>query len=80
MHSFKQMDLLPYVYGEVSKEQSNAIRIALETDWEFREQYQELLEAKKSLETISLSPRKKAVDFIMNYANTSVKAAFSAEG
>lgn len=79
MHSFKQMDLLPYIYGEVSNEQSNAIKIALETDWELREQYQELLEAQKALETISLSPRKKAVDFIMNYANTSVKAAISSE-
>jgi hypothetical protein len=73
------MDLLPYIYGEVSKEQSNAITIALETDWELREQYQELLEAKKGLEKISLSPRKKAVDFIMNYANASVKAAYSTE-
>jgi hypothetical protein len=80
MHSFKQTDLLPYIYGEVSKEQSNAIRIALETDWELREQYQELLDAQKGLETISLSPRKKAVDFIMNYANNSVKAAYSTEG
>jgi hypothetical protein len=38
-----------------------------------------LLEAKKGLEKISLSPRKKAVDFIMNYANASVKAAYSTE-
>jgi len=77
MHSFKQMDLLPYIYGEVSIEQSNAIKNALETDWELQEQYQELMDAKKGLETISLSPRKKAVDFILDYANASVKPLLS---
>jgi hypothetical protein len=68
------------MYGEVSNEQSNAIRIAMDTDWELQEQYQELLEAQKGLETISLSPRKKAVDFIMEYANISAKAAYTTEG
>ena len=77
MHSFKQMDLLPYIYGEVSIEQSNAIKNALETDWELQEQYQELMDAKKGLETISLSPRKKAVDFILDYANASIKPLLS---
>jgi len=71
------MDLLPYIYGEVSIEQSNAIKNALETDWELQEQYQELMDAKKGLETISLSPRKKAVDFILDYANASVKPLLS---
>ena len=77
MHSFKQTDLLPYIYGEVSIEQSNAIKNALETDWELQEQYQELMDAKKGLETISLSPRKKAVDFILDYANASIKPLLS---
>ena len=77
MHSFKQTDLLPYIYGEVSIEQSNAIKNALETDWELQEQYQELMDAKKGLETISLTPRKKAVDFILDYANASVKPLLS---
>ena len=80
MHSFKQMDLLPYIYGEVSTEQSNAIKNALETDYQLQEQFQEFMDAIKGLETISLSPRKKAVDFILGYANASVKPAFSIEG
>ena len=78
MHSFKQEDLLPYIYGEASLEQSNAIKIALETDWDLKEQYQELIEAQKGLEVISLSPRQKAVDFILNYANKSA-SVFTAE-
>jgi len=73
MHSFKQEDLLPYIYGETSKEQTKAISTALETDWSLREKYNELVAAQKSLEPVSLSPRKKAVDFILNYANHSVK-------
>ncbi len=72
MHSFKQEDLLPYIYGEASNEQQKAISLALATDWELREQYNELVAAQKGLESISLSPRKKAVDFILNYANHSV--------
>jgi len=68
------------MYGEVSTKQSNAIRVALETDWELREQYQELLDAQKGLEKISLSPRKKTIDFILDYTNSSVKPAYSTEG
>ena len=72
MHSFKQEDLIPYIYGEVSNDQANAIRTALESDWNLREQYEELVETQVGLNKISYAPRKNAIDFIMNYAGKSV--------
>ena len=65
MHSFKQEDLLLYIYGETSNEQTKAISLALEADWDLREKYNELVAAQQGLEPVSLSPRKKAVDFIL---------------
>jgi hypothetical protein len=75
-----QEDLLSYIYGETSNDQSNAIRAALETDWILKEKYQELTAAKNELTDIKLSPRKEAVDFILNYANKTVGVLNSAEG
>lgn len=80
MHSFMQEDLLSYIYGESSNEQSNAIRAALETDWILKEKYQELVEAKNELTDLKLSPRKEALDFILNYASKTVGVLYSAEG
>ncbi len=80
MHSFMQEDLLSYIYGETSPDQSNAIKAALETDWILMEKYQELISAKNELTDQKLSPRKEAVDFILNYANKTVGVLYSAEG
>ena len=80
MHSFMQEDLLSYIYGETSTDQSNAIRAALDTDWILKEKYQELIAVTTELRDLKLSPRKEAVDFILNYANKTVGALYSAEG
>ena len=73
MHSFTQEDLLQYMYSETSNEKTAAIKVALETDWNLREQYEVLTSANQSLEKITLSPREKAIDFILNYAGKPVK-------
>jgi len=73
MQSITQGDLLLYIYGEASTEQTVAIKAALETDWNLKEQYQELVLAKESLGPVNVSPRKKALDFVINYANKQVK-------
>ena len=80
MHSFMQEDLLSYIYGETSNDQSNAIKAALETDWNLKEKYQELTAAKSELTDLKLSPRKEAVDFVLKYANKKVGVLYSAEG
>jgi hypothetical protein len=73
MQSITQEELLQYMYGETSNEKTAAIKDALQTDWNLREQYQALVSGQQSLEKITLSPRKKAIDFILNYANKQVK-------
>lgn len=73
MHSFKQEDLLLYMYAETSNEKTAAIKAALETDWKLREQYELLVAAQKSLEPVNLAPRKQSIDFILNYASKHAK-------
>ena len=68
MHSFKQEDLLLYMYGDTSNDQTAAIKQALETDWKFKEEYEKLVASQSSLGQISLSPRKEAIDFLLEYA------------
>lgn len=73
MPSITQEDLLLYIYGETSTEKTAAIRAALKTDWNLNEQYRELVAAKESLGSVDIAPRKKALDFVLNYANKQVK-------
>jgi len=56
------------MYAETSHEKRSAIEQALNADWKLREEYEVLTSAQKTLEKVSLSPRKKALDFITNYA------------
>ncbi|MES2850178.1 MAG: hypothetical protein V4685_14060 [Bacteroidota bacterium] len=73
MQSITQEDLLQYIYGETSTEKTVAIKAALETDWNLNEQYKEMVAAKESLGSVNITPRKKAIDFVLNYANKQVK-------
>lgn len=74
MHSFTLEDLVQYMYQETSGQKKAAIAAALETDWDLHEKYQVIISAQKRLETLNLSsPRKKAVDKILLYAEKSEK-------
>ncbi|MDO9375559.1 MAG: hypothetical protein V4725_00810 [Bacteroidota bacterium] len=74
MLSFTQEDLVQYLYNESSPEKSALIKAALETDWNLREEFEVISSASNGLEKISLSPRKIAVDNILNYAEKSISA------
>ena len=71
MYSFTSEDLLQYIYRETSTQKTAAIKAALETDWILKELHAELISAQLSLETINLSPRKQAIDIILEYAEKS---------
>lgn len=73
MHSFTLDDLVQYLYKETSPEKTAAIRAALETDWRLREKFEDISASSKQLETIKLSPRKKIIDDILNYAEKAVE-------
>ncbi len=80
MHSFTQEDLIQYMYAETSQEKTIAITRALNLDWKLREEYEVLTSAQKGLEKVSLSPREKALDFILSYAAKPVKEVLDLEG
>ena len=73
MHSFTQEDIVQYLYKETSPEKSAILKAALETDWILHEKFEVISAAINSLENLRLSPRKIAVDNILNYAKRSVK-------
>ena len=68
MHSFTQEDLILHLYKEVSADQSILLNDALATDWALREKHEVFAGAVSDLEKLSLSPRKVAVDKILEYA------------
>ena len=74
MHSFTQEDLVQYLYNETSTEKSALIKAALETDWNLREKF-EVISAQPltAWKRSTLSPRKIAVDNILNYAEKSIR-------
>jgi hypothetical protein len=78
MHSFTQEDLVQYLYKESSPEKSAILKATLETDWNLREKFEVISSAINSLEALTLSPRKIAIDNILDYAERSVKQ-FSTE-
>ncbi len=73
MHNFTTDDLLQLAYKETSSQKTAAINLALETDWDLQEKYNEILASLQSLEKITLSPRKKSVDKILMYAENAIK-------
>ena len=73
MHSFTPEDIVQYVYNETSQEKSAMLKAALETDWILREKFEAISTAINGLERITLSPRKIAVDNILNYAEKMIK-------
>jgi hypothetical protein len=72
MHNFTPEDLLLYLYKETSKEKTEQIKTALETDWNLREQFDLLTVAQSKLEAVVLAPGQKTIDNILAYAEKSV--------
>ncbi|HMJ46618.1 MAG TPA: hypothetical protein VK498_04780 [Ferruginibacter sp.] len=75
MHNFTPEDLLQYMYKETSTEKTAAIEAALSSDWNLREKFNVLSAAHQKLNELKqVSPRKQAIDNIINYAEKSVEA------
>ena len=62
-------ELVRYLYNETSEQKTAKIKAALETDWNLRDTYNKLAGAQKNLNEITLSPRAKTVDKILEYAS-----------
>ena len=68
MFKITQEDLVRYLYNETSELKKAAIKAALLADWNLREAYENLLDSKKKLSKIDLSPRPEVVNKILEYA------------
>jgi hypothetical protein len=68
MHSFTSEDLIQYLYKETSPEMTAAIKAAIANDWSLREKMNTIAAAQGQLDTVQFSPRQKAIDQILSYA------------
>lgn len=68
MINFTPEELLLYLYNETSKEQTVAIKKALEQDWTLREKLAVLKDSMQRLDVLIESPRANVVLDILSYA------------
>ena len=61
-------ELVRYLYNETSELKASIIKAAIETDWNLRETYEELLSTYKNLNEASFSPRSEVINKILGYA------------
>ncbi len=72
MHNFTPEDLVQYLYKETSLQKTAKIKDALEKDYSLREKLEVITSAQKRLEALTLSPRKKTIENILNYAEKGI--------
>ncbi len=63
-----QDNLIRYIYQETTAEETDLIEEALQSDWELKELYETLVEAKAELSKLQVSPSQKVVDKILSYS------------
>ncbi len=62
-------DLVRYLYNETSEQKTAAIKVALQNDWNLKETFENLKVSQQNLNKIKMSPRKKTVNNILDYAS-----------
>ncbi|MDQ6903354.1 MAG: hypothetical protein M3139_10130 [Bacteroidota bacterium] len=67
MNKFSPEDLVQYLYKETSEGKTQAIKDALEIDWDLHESYKQLQAAHEDLEEVVLAPREEAVNKILQH-------------
>lgn len=68
MYLFTPEDLLEYYYQETSPEKSNAIALALESNWALQQKFDVICQAAERLDKTIRSPRAASVQAVMEYA------------
>lgn len=69
MIQFTMEELVKHLYNESSQKQAGKIKSAVLTDWNLRDAYDKLLNAKNDLSELSFSPRQQSVNRILKYAS-----------
>ncbi len=73
MQSFTSEDLLLYIYGETSAQESSAIEAALQLDWNLKEKMELLKASIAELDQFTATPSSKSINNILEYAHKSVE-------
>ncbi len=73
MITYTTEDLLLFIYGETSDEQTELIMNALAEDWNLREQYDVLKNSIETLDQMIVSPRSESVNAILRYAGVTAE-------
>lgn len=68
MHQYTPEDLLQYLYGETSAQETRDIEAALAADWTLREKFAVLQASHRHLSSIRMTPRTETVLNILRYA------------
>ena len=77
MTKFTQEDLIQYLYKETSGQKTAAIRVALESDWDLLDSFEQISHTLKSLEEANFSPRDVAVNRILTHVSKKQSRLYS---
>ncbi len=75
MTKYSTEELILFIYGETSEDQTKDISKAIQSDWNLREKYQALKESMKGLNSIVRSPRQQTINAILEYAKSTAEVA-----
>jgi hypothetical protein len=73
MSTITTEDLIQYLYKDTSIPQALAIEKAVAENWTLREKMDVLKDSMRRLDGSIEAPRRKAVDFLLNYAASTVQ-------
>ncbi len=65
MQSYSENDLVRFLYHETSRSEDYGIAYQLEDDGSYNESFQDLMKAKRILNTLKLSPAQSKIDRIL---------------
>lgn len=68
--TFTQLDLIRFIYNEISTEQHREIELTLLCDDELMEEYKSLKSTINTLTEVSYNPSNSTIDTILKYSKT----------
>jgi len=80
MNNFTTEDMIRFLYNEMNAEETAQLMAALEADWTLKEKFEVLKSSMGNLDSLHYSPRRKAIDAILRYAEDTAPAENSLQG
>jgi hypothetical protein len=74
MNNFTSEDMIRFLYNEMNAEETAQLMAAMEADWTLKEKFEVLKSSMSNLDSLHFSPRRKAIDAILQYAENTTPA------